>query len=259
MSKKKKKGGRGSYTRVGSMPDGVDDAPEAQPKPRQSGSDPTPTKKGVFAVKGGPASPGTKNPSRRCRTIKKNGEQCKAAPIKGGFTCRQHGGSLPNVKRAAAARLLELVDPSLAALHKVLTNPDTDDPVKVRAAVAILDRTGFGPGSTVHVSATKWDAMTDDLAQNGFIEVDRSLDGGGGDTPALMANLEQHALDLSTDNWRPVREEDAPVRIYADENTIPGEVIDPDPHPQDEEAWREAGREPRRDPAPTTRRVRRDG
>lgn len=236
------------------------DAPRRAKQPHDAGSDPTPTgdedssrpvqKKGLHGV------PGSKNDSRRCTaTARRTGERCRAPAILGGNVCRVHGGAAKQTRAAAKARLLELVDPALAALHKVLTNPDTDDPVKVRAAVAILDRTGFGPNSTVHVQASKWDEVTEDLARNGFVEVDRSLDGGGGDAPALMANLEQHALDLTTDNFRDQHEEDAPVRIYADENTIRGEVIDPDPHPHDEEAWREAGR----DPGATTRRVRRDG
>ena len=46
------------------------------------------------------------NPARRCVAHKKrNGEQCRNWAIRGGTVCRYHGGSAPNVKRAAAQRL----------------------------------------------------------------------------------------------------------------------------------------------------------
>src|SRR3546814_3115054 len=39
------------------------------------------------------------------------GERCTKAPIRGGPVCATHGGSAPQVRKKAALRLLELVDP----------------------------------------------------------------------------------------------------------------------------------------------------
>lgn len=41
---------------------------------------------------------------RRCRATNRNGERCGRAPIRGGVVCSMHGGAIPTVKSAAAAR-----------------------------------------------------------------------------------------------------------------------------------------------------------
>jgi hypothetical protein len=111
--------------------------------------------------RGGTASvPGSADDSRRCTaTANRTGERCRAPAIKGGTVCRVHGGAAGHVKKAAKERLLELVDPALAALHKVLTDKDADDSTKVRAAVAILDRTGHGPGAHIEIGVSKFDQI----------------------------------------------------------------------------------------------------
>jgi hypothetical protein len=43
---------------------------------------------------------------RKCAAKRSNGEVCRRAPIKGGTVCGTHGGSAPQVKRAAAARVV---------------------------------------------------------------------------------------------------------------------------------------------------------
>lgn len=43
----------------------------------------------------------------RCKATKRDGTQCKAAPIHGGAVCRMHGGGAPAVKAAAARRAAE--------------------------------------------------------------------------------------------------------------------------------------------------------
>ena len=68
------------------------------------------------------------------------GKPCGANPRAGALVCIKHGGNHPAQKKAAKERLLELVDPALAVLHKVLTDPKTDDHNKVRAAQLVLDR-----------------------------------------------------------------------------------------------------------------------
>jgi hypothetical protein len=101
---------------------------------------------------------------RQCTaTSKQTGERCKRAPIVGGFVCEIHGGKIPGVRKAARERLLAMVDPALDALLRVLKThgppcehcgrSDGDrDPVVVRAAQLVLDRTGFHP--TLQVTST---------------------------------------------------------------------------------------------------------
>lgn len=107
-------------------------------------------------------------PRPRCHAkAKSTGRSCRNAAIPGGRVCRIHGGSAPQVQRAARLRLAELVDPAIAALAKIVE----DDPaawvelspgvwkpvgvaheVKVRAAEAILDRAGYPRRTDVNVT-----------------------------------------------------------------------------------------------------------
>lgn len=105
---------------------------------------------------------------RRCTHVKKDGTRCKCAPIKGGDVCPAHGGRLPSVKNEAALRLVLLAEPAMQVLYDVmqpcvisvtenaaycslhgLNCPDWA--TKVSAAKAVLDRTGFGPKSTIAI------------------------------------------------------------------------------------------------------------
>lgn len=164
------------------------------------------------------------------------GKPCGANPRRGQLVCVKHGGNHPAQIKSGKQRLLELVDPALAALHKVLADPNTEDAVKVRAALGILDRTGFRPGMDVTVHTSEWDAATDAMVRdmlagnNGTLPVDRALDGGGGAQGELAAyNAIQLAEDARAEAWREsgYDAEDAPPdHPYRDENTVRGEVVD---------------------------------
>jgi hypothetical protein len=45
-------------------------------------------------------------PRERCHARTRTGRQCKAKAIEGGFVCRVHGGSAPQVQLAARRRVL---------------------------------------------------------------------------------------------------------------------------------------------------------
>jgi hypothetical protein len=50
--------------------------------------------------------------ARRCTaTSKRSGKRCQGAPIHGGTVCWKHGGAAPQVRRRAAERLADLIDP----------------------------------------------------------------------------------------------------------------------------------------------------
>lgn len=108
---------------------------------------------------------------RRCRAkCKETGEQCRRAPIMGGFVCPMHGGKVPAVMKTARERLLAMCDPALDALFRVLRShgapcehcgrSDGDrDPNVIRAAQIVLDRCGFSPTMKIEVSTP--DAFAD--------------------------------------------------------------------------------------------------
>lgn len=99
------------------------------------------------------------SPERQC-SANKHGtdDRCKAWAIQGGTICVYHGGKAPQVRDAAKRRLLEMADPALAALSKIVTSSESDA-VKLQAAKDILDRCGLGAvqkiESDVHVFDTR--------------------------------------------------------------------------------------------------------
>jgi hypothetical protein len=107
---------------------------------------------------------------RRCSAhSSRTGDLCKKAPILGGSVCRTHGGSAPQVKRKALERLKELQAPAVEVLARAIDAEDQqlnrkgeviglgpDHAVRLRAATAVLDRTGMGPhqGIDLNVKAS---------------------------------------------------------------------------------------------------------
>ena len=87
---------------------------------------------------------------------KQTGEQCRRAPIAGGTVCVVHGGSAPAAKLAAQRRLIGMIDPAMSALLRAIEEC-TEWPTRVRAAIAVLDRAGFGPTASLRVDDTASD------------------------------------------------------------------------------------------------------
>lgn len=102
---------------------------------------------------------------RTCGAPIRDGSPCGKAPLVGALRCKLHGGGTEGRKE----RLLAMVDPAFAALMVVLellkgrpTCPqcgrsDADRDPKlvrevIRAAEAVLNRTGFGPHATVDIT-----------------------------------------------------------------------------------------------------------
>lgn len=76
------------------------------------------------------------------------GNRCTKAAIKGGTVCPTHGGSAPQVRRRAALRLLNLVDPAIAVLAREMATADKSSD-RQRAANSVLDRAGVPRTATV--------------------------------------------------------------------------------------------------------------
>lgn len=113
------------------------------------------------AVHGGTIKLGLADPAsfrNRCTAHStRTKEQCKNPAIRGGTVCRTHGGASPQVQKKARERLLELVEPAITQLNRVLDAPGTSDGDRLRAIQMVLDRTGFGPGSTVEHESRPWE------------------------------------------------------------------------------------------------------
>lgn len=85
-----------------------------------------------------------------CGKRTRAGKPCQKSPIKGGTVCRLHGGAAPQVKRAAKLRLIELVDPAIATLARIMATSD-NEALRLKAADSILDRGGLPKGAQVTI------------------------------------------------------------------------------------------------------------
>jgi hypothetical protein len=77
----------------------------------------------------------------RCTAKGKHSKKpCKNPAIAGGFVCRMHGGSAPQVKMAARERLMNLQPLAIQTLHNLLHREEFPT-VQLGAAKDVLDRT----------------------------------------------------------------------------------------------------------------------
>jgi hypothetical protein len=76
---------------------------------------------------------------RQCKAIKKSGQRCKKAAIRGGSVCPTHGGSAPQVRAKAQKRLLAMVEPSLIRLHGLVMQEE-HLPTSLGAIKEVLER-----------------------------------------------------------------------------------------------------------------------
>ncbi|MBF4768338.1 hypothetical protein ISU10_11225 [Nocardioides agariphilus] len=176
---------------------------------------------------------------RGCKAHTKHGpntgKACGAQVRLGASLCPKHGGNHPAHKQAAKDRLLAMVNPALAELHRIMTNKQTSDTDKLRAIQMVLDRTGFKPGVQIDVAVTAFQ----EVADAALVEIgeDRSLPSS--ERPALDAPTFEDAEQLAYSAQEAIDNErhDADTRtylagrIYPDENTVRGEVMSilPDP------------------------------
>ena len=90
-------------------------------------------------------------PRVRCTARKRNGDPCSKWAIQGGNVCRTHGGHMANVKESARERLMGMQADALQRLADTINDPLADPSVRLRASLAVLDRTGYGPGTNLTV------------------------------------------------------------------------------------------------------------
>jgi hypothetical protein len=108
----------------------------------------------------------------------RTGEPCQKWPIAGSNVCSTHGGSAPQVKRRAEERLRELQSPAVSSLADAIVADShqldrrggiitlgPDHAVRLRAALAVLDRTGLGPTSNTNVNLSASQHLADLIAE----------------------------------------------------------------------------------------------
>lgn len=132
-----------------------------------------------------------------CGARARDGSPCKNAPVLGAKVCRMHGGSAPQVKEKAAARLREGVMPMLATLYRLANDDSVPPAVQLAAVRDWLDRSGIKEAIAVEVTVQPWERLVDGIVAEVSDELLR-------DPGALV------------------------VGDYAQRDWIPGEVVEDD-------------------------------
>lgn len=110
------------------------------------------------------------DPSRICTARRTNGEPCRKVAIIGANVCATHGGSAPQVKRAARARLENAADRMAKELLRMAADDDVADSVKLAAIRDALDRAGVSAKTAVEVEigpTKKFEDMLDGIMFGG--------------------------------------------------------------------------------------------
>lgn len=170
---------------------------------------------------------------RPCTARRSDGSACGNSAIRGGTVCVAHGGRAPQVRAKANMRLLNMVEPALKELRRIIDDANADDANKLRAINMVLNRTGFAEKQNLEIGLrppTVWDQITEGSVfefDRGELEVepapDRRVLGGGDDLDT--------ALDDMLNRRDRDKEREASTRInHGDHDVVTGEVVE-DPHP----------------------------
>jgi hypothetical protein len=111
--------------------------------------------------------PETPAQPRRCPHASRSGYRCDREVMDGEEVCVLHGASIVRTREHIMRRLLALQEKSLVALEELFDF--ADDRTRLAAIVAVFDRTGFGPKSTLAIEESEQDvtSMTlDELAEH---------------------------------------------------------------------------------------------
>lgn len=85
------------------------------------------------------------------------GNRCARIRVKGAVVCRTHGGTLPNVKKAAQRRLAMAALPASERLiHIALVKKKVSNRDRIRALLEVLDRAGVRGVQTIEIELKPW-------------------------------------------------------------------------------------------------------
>lgn len=98
----------------------------------------------------------------RCTAHNRHGEPCKKFAVNGATVCNKHGGSAPQVRRAAENRLASNADVFMKELIKIATSADSEA-VRLAAVRNGLDRLGIGNKQEITLTLKPWEVDLEGL------------------------------------------------------------------------------------------------
>lgn len=94
----------------------------------------------------------------KCAHVFKTGRRCTKDPVGDGALCVLHGGDEGEATESIRRRMLSLQEQSISVAEDLMVMGD--DRVRQSLVVAIWDRTGLGPKSTVAIKEAEDDLMS---------------------------------------------------------------------------------------------------
>lgn len=131
-----------------------------------------------------------------CTARRKSGQPCRNYALKGGNVCRMHGGAAPQVRRAAAVRILMASDLAAARLVAIMQDKTMPAVVQLAAARDLLDRAGLTSKQEIAVDfqMSKWEEAASRVVRvvEEYVQVDDDDDEPVSTTglPAITAEPE---------------------------------------------------------------------
>lgn len=115
-------------------------------------------------------------PVVRCTGIVRQGpntgQRCPKWSLRGATVCLSHGGHLPSVKEhaqavveAARMRMIGLTDDAIDAIEDLVSNPQTQAAVRLKAATEILDRAGIKGAPDLAITVEHTISASDTIAE----------------------------------------------------------------------------------------------
>ncbi|GAT02949.1 putative uncharacterized protein [Mycolicibacterium fortuitum subsp. acetamidolyticum] len=152
----------------------------------------------------------------------RTGLPCQKWPVAGATVCRTHGGSAPQVQKAARRRLEQAADVLVQRLLGIALDGSAPDQVALSAVLAALDRAGLSVKSTVglEVSAKPWEQVMDSAFALETTSRDAYRAAQDGHPPALA---ESSALDGALDG--PADNDDGDGDGDGDDGMIDAEIL----------------------------------
>lgn len=98
----------------------------------------------------------------QCTAHAKSGARCRKSAILGATVCGTHGGSAPQVKRAAKVRLAMAADWLIAELLTIAKS-GADERTRLSAVNSALDRVGISAKAEVEVSMPGYERLLQNL------------------------------------------------------------------------------------------------
>jgi hypothetical protein len=105
-----------------------------------------------------------------------SGVVCGLHAVPGSVFCLDHGGNTAEVQNALKLRLLAMCDVAFKVLNRAMASNDLG--IALKAAVAIIDRAGMGPHSTLEIKQREADLsqMHTDSLKNRYKELYLALE-----------------------------------------------------------------------------------